>query len=111
MNQATEALKLANVEREAKAIVKRRIKEGADPINEILTTGRSFTVTELLTSIRGVGKVKAHQLAKAARVHPTNRVRDLHEIQRRRIAIIVGQMMEAREQGVAHRQRYGKVAA
>lgn len=113
MTQRLEALKLANVEREAKKIVKQRIKAGADPIKEILTTERSFTVAELLTAIPRIGKVKADKIAKAASAHPTSRVRDLHEIQRKRLAVIVGQQIEGMRDNRVYQRRWreGKVAA
>lgn len=114
MNQRMEALKLANVEREAKKIVKQRIRSGdADPVRVILMTERAFTVAELLKTIPKIGKVKADKIAKAASVHPTARIRDLHEIQRERLAVIVGQMLEgmADKRVYQRRWREGRVAA
>lgn len=114
MTQHLEALKLANVEREAKKVVKQHLRSGeADPVRVILTTERSFTVVELLLTIPKVGKVKADKIARAANVKPHQRIRDLHEIQRKRLAVIVGQMLEGRADRRAYHKRYraGQVAA
>lgn len=112
MDQRTHALQLANVERSAKAALKRQIKNGeVNPVDVILHTEHSFTVAELLRAVPRCGPTVAATIARQAQVTESKRVVDLHTVQRKQLAVVLGRRLEERADRSLYGRRYRNPAA
>lgn len=87
--QRAEALTRATAARRHRAEVKRRLKQGAARIAEVIAEGEreeaiaKLKVSELIESMPGVGRVKAGQLMDELGIARSRRVRGLGEHQAR----------------------------
>jgi hypothetical protein len=98
MSQHLEALTLANATRTKVSQLKSDLATGsANPLTTITETDLPIKVQDLIGALPWCGEVFAQKVCREAEVRPTARVRELHEVQRKRLAVALGNALVARE--------------